>query len=93
MNRNDQPYLLTIKEAAAEARFSQGYIRKQIRIGRIQRLKFGRAVRIERPEFERWMREHCRRIVGTKNGSAPLITTSAELDRPQLVKESVRVGR
>lgn len=86
-------YLLTIQEAAAEARFSQSYIRKQIRDGRIERHKFGRNVRIERSEFERWMRVHRRRIVGTEIGVTSSITLSPNSDTAQLVEGTVRVSR
>lgn len=41
--------LLTIREAAAEIRMSEGWVKKAIREGRLRALHFGRSVRI-RPE-------------------------------------------
>ncbi len=59
--------LLTIKSAALESEFSESYIRKQIREGKLKTIRFGESqqapVRIERSEFERWLRW---KIAGSK---------------------------
>lgn len=60
--------LLTIKQAAIESSFSESYIRKQIREYKLNKLDFGREVRIERGEFERWILEHTRTLAGSKKG-------------------------
>ena len=39
--------LLTIKEAAAEIRMSEGWLKKAIRDGKLRVLRFGRSVRIQ----------------------------------------------
>ena len=83
-------YLLTIKDAADESRFSESYIRKQIRLRKLQRRKFGRDVRIERAEFERWVGAQTTRIVVTKKGVSPPITGELKMDRSQPI-ETTRV--
>lgn len=56
-------YLLTIQQCAKESMFSEWFIKKEIREGRLAKRKFGRAVRIERAEFERWAQ--CRDFEGS----------------------------
>ena len=57
--------LLTITEAAKETMMSAGYMKKEIREGRIQVRKVGRHTRIERVELERWIAELPVKNVGT----------------------------
>lgn len=52
--------LLTIREAAAAIRMSEGWIKKAIRDGNLQALHFGRSVRI-RPEA---LEEYILKIAG-----------------------------
>lgn len=47
--------LLTIKEASAAIRMSEGWIKKAIRDGKLQALHFGRSVRIKPEALEAYI--------------------------------------
>jgi excisionase family DNA binding protein len=49
---------LTFKQAAADAHLSERYLRNEIRAGRLPVLCFGRARRIARRDWERWIESH-----------------------------------
>jgi len=56
--------LLTIPEAADEIRMSPGYVKKEIREGRLTARKCGRHTRIERRALEVWIQRQPVKIVG-----------------------------
>lgn len=68
MEDRPQYLLLTIMEAADEVRLSDGFIKKEIREGRLLARKFGRTTRIERRALEAWIARQPARIVGTPSG-------------------------
>lgn len=80
--------LLTIKQAAEESSFSESYIRKQIREEKLGKLDFGREVRIERAEFERWVVSHQRTLAGTKKGVPSPLKGGLRKRGLQVVEES-----
>lgn len=47
--------LLTIKEAAAAIRMSQGWIKKAVRQGDLRAIHFGRSVRIRPEDLEEYV--------------------------------------
>lgn len=49
--------LLTVKDASKEVEMSEGFIKKEIRAGRLVGRKFGKFTRIEREELERWIKK------------------------------------
>lgn len=59
--------LLTIAEAAEEARFSPGFIKKEIREGRLIARKYGRGTRIWREEFEAWIKRGPKIVVSASD--------------------------
>lgn len=62
---NPQRLLLTIDEAATELRVSQGYVKKEIRAGRLNIRKIGRLTRVERRELEAWIQRQPTKSEGT----------------------------
>ncbi len=88
VQRQSNHHLLTIREAASESRFSQSYIRKQIREGHLKQRRFGDAkqapVRIERDEFDRWIKTRPRKIVVSQNGVSATNTVAPDSERVEV---------
>jgi excisionase family DNA binding protein len=49
------PMFMTIDEVCFEARVGRSFVYEQIAAGKLVGTKFGRATRIRRTEFERWL--------------------------------------
>ena len=63
--------LLTIKEAAAQCRMSQGWIKKAIRQGELPCVRFGRYVRIFEEALERYARSKIAVTTSSRDRSSP----------------------
>jgi excisionase family DNA binding protein len=56
--QRERPELMTPAEVAEVLRLSEKTIRGWLFAGRMPYIKVGRVVRVERAEFERWLKEH-----------------------------------
>jgi len=81
--------LLAVSDAAKESKMSEGWIKKEIREGRLIARKFGRKTRIEREEFERWIKRQPMKFVVTASVKAGSHVVSGSF---QVIEKSVRVG-
>ncbi len=72
-------YLLTIKEAAEQARLSEWFIKKEIREGRLLARKFGRKTLIERSQFERWVSCRDFAVSAPVGGGEPVESSNSQV--------------
>ena len=78
--------LLTIPEAADEIRMSEGYVKKEIREGRLVALKCGRHTRIERRMLEKWIE---RRPVIIAVNSTDFDRKPSDTSKNQVIEKTV----
>lgn len=76
--------LLTLPEAAEQTRFSESFIKAEIRAGRLKRMKFAKAVRIRRCDLEAW----AAKIAGTTTDQSQVDSESPE---NQVIEKTVSV--
>lgn len=81
--------LLTLPEAAEQTRFSESFLKTEIRAGRLTRLKYGKAVRIRRSDLEVWAARFAEvKIVGTTTGQG---SVDSESPKNQVIEKTVSV--